>query len=225
MFLALSTLPSSTIVTSNRDRTTGYVSGPAVPSDPDTRDAVLIDPGEDADLFLRRIASERLALRAVWLTHAHLDHIAGVGTVVSRTGVPVYLHPADRSLYDAAPQQGAWLGVAADLQPPPDHELADGDTLEVGGLQFTVKHLPGHSPGSVAIIGHRLAFVGDAVFAGSIGRTDLPGGDAAMLLRGIRDVLLTLPDDTIVLSGHGPETTVGKERRTNPFLTGAARIV
>ncbi len=194
-------------------------------ADPGTRDAVLIDPGEDADLFLRRITAERLTMRAIWLTHAHLDHILGVDAVVTRTGVPVYLHPADRSLYDAAPQQGAWLGLAAGVPPPPDHELADGDTLAVGGLRFTVKHLPGHSLGSVAIIGHGLAFVGDAVFAGSIGRTDLPGGDAATLLRGIRDVLLTLPDDTIVYSGHGPETTVGKERRTNPFLSGAARIV
>jgi glyoxylase-like metal-dependent hydrolase (beta-lactamase superfamily II) len=193
-------------------------------ADPATSEAVLIDPGEEPGLFLGRLAAERLTLRAVWLTHGHLDHILGVDEIVTRTGAPVYLHPADRPLYDAAPQQGAWLGIPAPVPPAPDRELADGDTLSVGKLTFTVRHLPGHSPGGVAIIGHGVAFVGDALFAGSIGRTDLPGGDPETLLRGIRNVLLALPDETVVYSGHGPETTIGEERRTNPFLTGAARI-
>ncbi len=194
-------------------------------SDPKTRDAVLIDPGEDAGLFLERIAADRLNLRAIWLTHAHLDHILGVGPIVEETGVPVYLHPADRSLYDAAPEQGSWLGVPATIPPPPDHDLADGDILQVGSYRFDVRHVPGHSPGGVAIIGYGLAFVGDALFAGSIGRTDLPGGDAQLLLTRIRNVLLALPDETVVYSGHGPETTIGEERRNNPFLNGSARIV
>ncbi|MBI4499630.1 MAG: MBL fold metallo-hydrolase [Gemmatimonadetes bacterium] len=194
-------------------------------ADPASRDAVLIDPGEEADLFLRRLDTEGLTLRAVWLTHAHLDHILGVDRVVTETGVPVYLHPADRPLYDAAPEQGAWLGVRAATPPAPSHALADGDRLPVGQFAFEVRGVPGHSPGGVAFIGQGIAFVGDALFAGSIGRTDLPGGDAALLLRSIRDVLLALPDETVVYAGHGPETTIGSERRNNPFLTGMVKIV
>jgi glyoxylase-like metal-dependent hydrolase (beta-lactamase superfamily II) len=194
-------------------------------ADPATGDAVIIDPGEAADLFLRRVASERLARRAVWLTHAHLDHILGVARVVNETRVPVYLHPADRALYDAAPEQGSWLGLPAETLPAPDRALADGDGLTVGALRFAVRAIPGHSPGSVAFVGHGVAFVGDALFAGSIGRTDLPGGNGPVLLRGIRDVLLTLPDETVVFSGHGPATTIGEERASNPFLTGAVRLV
>jgi glyoxylase-like metal-dependent hydrolase (beta-lactamase superfamily II) len=190
--------------------------------DLEARQAVLIDPGEEADLFLRRLATEGLSLAAVWLTHAHLDHVSGVARIMDERPVPLYLHPADRPLYDAAPQQGAWLGLRADVPPPPDHGLAHGDTVTVGGFSFEVRHVPGHSPGSVAFVGHGWAFVGDALFAGSIGRTDLPGGDYATLIRSIRTELLSLDDETVVYSGHGPETTVGRERRTNPFLTGAA---
>ena len=193
-------------------------------ADPGTARAVLIDPGEEADLFLRRLATEGLSLDAVWLTHAHIDHVLGVERVVSQTGVPVSLHSADRSLYDAAPEQGAWLGLRPEPLPPPDHALGDGEALRVGRLTFMVRHVPGHSPGGVAFVGHGVAFVGDALFAGSVGRTDLPGGDAGTLLASIKDALLTLPDETIVYSGHGPETTIGRERRTNPFLTGAIRI-
>jgi glyoxylase-like metal-dependent hydrolase (beta-lactamase superfamily II) len=194
-------------------------------ADSGTRDAVLIDPGEEAELFLRRLASEHLVLRAVWLTHAHLDHIVGVARVVSDTRVPVYLHPADRALYDAAPEQGSWLGLRVPTLPAPDRPLSDGDHLSLGTLSFVVRAIPGHSPGSVAFIGHGVAFVGDALFAGSIGRTDLPGGNGPALLQGIRDVLLALPDETTVYSGHGPATTVGEERASNPFLTGAVRLV
>lgn len=190
-------------------------------ADPDAREAVLIDPGEEADLFLRRVETEQLTLTAIWLTHAHLDHILGVRAVVERTGVPVYLHPADRPLYDGVAHQGAWLGVRAEQPPAPDHDIAHGETLTVGSLEFEVRHVPGHSPGSVAIIGHGVAFVGDAMFAGSVGRVDLPGGDGAALLASIQEQLLTLADDTVVYSGHGPETTIGVERRANPFLTGA----
>ncbi len=194
-------------------------------ADPDAGAAVLIDPGEEADLFLRRVETERLTLQAIWLTHAHLDHILGVKAVVERTGVPVYLHPADRPLYDGVAQQGAWLGVRAEQPPVPDHEIAHGDILTVGSLDFEVRHVPGHSPGSVAIIGHGVAFVGDAVFAGSVGRVDLPGGDGAGLLASIQEQLLPLADETVVYSGHGPETTIGVERRSNPFLTGAIPLV
>lgn len=193
-------------------------------ADPETRDAVIIDPGEEAESFLRRLAHERLSLHAVWLTHAHLDHILGVRHVVEAKGVPVYLHPSDRPLYEGLAQQGSWLGVRAEGPPPPDHELADGDEVTVGGLTFEVRHVPGHSPGGVAFVGYGIAIVGDALFAGSIGRTDLPGGNAETLLRCIREKLLSLPDETIVYPGHGPETSIGVERRTNPFLTGELRV-
>jgi len=193
--------------------------------DRDVRDAVIVDPGEEADLFLRRLATERVALKAIWLTHSHADHILGVARVREATGVPIYLHPDDRPLYDALPHQSAWLGLDPAVPPAPDHRLAHGMRLDVGGLTFEVRHVPGHSPGHVAFVGHGVAVVGDAVFAGSIGRTDLPGGDTETLLTSIREQLLSLPDETMVYPGHGPETTIGRERLTNPFLTGAVRLM
>jgi glyoxylase-like metal-dependent hydrolase (beta-lactamase superfamily II) len=192
-----------------------------VVADRETGDAALVDPGEEADRFLQTIEGEDLTLRAVWLTHAHLDHVLGVRRIVESTGVPVSLHPDDRRLYDGAAAQGAWFGLTVEPLPPPEHELAHGDRVSIGGLQFEVRHVPGHSPGSVAFVGHGIALVGDAIFAGSVGRVDLPGGDGATLLRSIREQLLTLPDETVVYSGHGPETTIGRERASNPFLTGA----
>ncbi len=194
-------------------------------ADEDAGVAVLIDPGEDVDLFLNRLQTEKLRLGAIWLTHAHVDHIAGVKGVVDRASVPIHLHPDERVLYDGASEQATWLGVRIDAPPPPDHEIHHGDTLTIGGLSFEARLVPGHSPGTVAFIGHGVAIVGDALFAGSIGRTDLPGGDLQTLLRAIREQLLTLPDETIVFPGHGPETTIGAERRNNPFLTGAVRLV
>lgn len=195
-------------------------------ADRDTGDAVLVDPGEEADLFLARLRSERLTLRAVWLTHAHLDHVLGAGRVVAATGVEIWLHPGDRRLYDAAPLQAqAMLGMRLEPLPPPQHDLAHGDVLSVGGCEFGVRHAPGHSPGHVILVGEGVALVGDVIFAGSIGRTDLPGGDAAALFASIRHQVLSLPDETILHPGHGPATTVGRERRTNPFLTGAHGFV
>ena len=187
--------------------------------------AVLIDPGEDAGLFLRRLAAERLTLEAVWLTHAHVDHILGVGRILQERAVPLYLHPTDRLLYDSLPDQAGWFGLEAAPPPPPDHELTDGQRLSLGGLGFEVRHAPGHTPGHVVFVGHGLAIVGDVLFAGSVGRTDLPGGDTAALLASIHERLLPLPDETIVYPGHGPQTTIGQERRTNPFLTGALRLM
>jgi glyoxylase-like metal-dependent hydrolase (beta-lactamase superfamily II) len=186
-------------------------------ADPERREAVVIDPGEEAELFLARLEHERWTPTAVWLTHAHLDHVAGVAALKAATGVPVLLHPADRALYDATPRQAAMFGLSADVPPPPDGELAEGQRLSVGDCAFEVLHTPGHSRGSVTFVGHGMAFTGDALFAGSIGRTDLPGGDTETLLRSIREKLFALPDATVVLSGHGPETTIGAEKRTNPF--------
>jgi len=188
-------------------------------ADRDRGEAVLVDPGEEADLFLARLDTERLALTGIWLTHGHLDHVMGVGRVVERAGVPVWLHPADRPLYDAVPQQAAsLLGIEIPPPPAPDYDLADGDAVRVGDAVFDVLHVPGHSPGHVAFVVPGAAVSGDVLFAGSIGRTDLPGGSAETLLRSIRERLAVLPDDTVVYPGHGPATTIGSEKATNPFL-------
>ena len=186
----------------------------------ETMEAVLIDPGEEAELFLRRLDHENFVLKSVWLTHGHLDHVDGVKQIVDETGAEVFLHPDDRELYDRLVQQGAAWGLHPQNPPPPDHDLAHGDELRVGESSFSVLHVPGHSMGGVAFLGYGVVFVGDALFAGSIGRTDLPGGDTETLLTSIREQLLSLPDETVVYPGHGPETTVGAERRTNPFLKG-----
>lgn len=188
-----------------------------------TRRAVIVDPGEEPSLFLAELDTRGWSLQAIWLTHAHLDHIMGVRAVKAATGVPVFLHPADRALYEALPRQGEWMGVPLEAPPPPDVELADGATLRLGGHEFLVRHTPGHSPGSVSFLGPGVVLGGDVLFNGSIGRTDLPGGDFPTLMQSIHTVFLALPDSTIVYSGHGPETTIGVERMTNPFLTGAYR--
>jgi hydroxyacylglutathione hydrolase len=193
-------------------------------ADPRSGDAVMVDPGEEPGMFLAELDTRRWTLRAIWLTHAHIDHILGVAAVKRATGAPVYLHPGDRPLYDALPEQGAWFGIRTDPPPPPDQPLVPGQQLTVGGLEFTVRHTPGHSPGSVSFLGQGTIFGGDVLFNGSIGRTDLPGGDFATLMRSIQRDFLSLPDSTVVRSGHGPETTVGIERLTNPFLTGAYRL-
>lgn len=184
--------------------------------------AVVIDPGEEAERILARLKGRDVA--AILLTHAHLDHIGAVASLAEATGAPVYLHPADRFLYEAAAEHGRMFGVHVEAPPTPDFELADGDELAFGGgrggdrIELAVRHTPGHSPGHVVFIGDGIAFVGDCVFAGSIGRTDLPGGDTATLLASIRRHILSLPPDTVLYPGHMGPTTVGAEARTNPFL-------
>jgi glyoxylase-like metal-dependent hydrolase (beta-lactamase superfamily II) len=165
-------------------------------------------------------------VKAILLTHAHLDHVTGVGRAKAALGVPVWLHRADKFLYDATVEQGRMFGLKLEQPPPVDEFYRPDAKLSFGEYVVDVLETPGHCPGGVCLaIGRagspeRELFVGDTLFAGSIGRTDLPGGDAEGLLRSIRTVLLVFPDDTPVHSGHGPDTTVGAERRTNPFLNG-----
>jgi len=183
--------------------------------------AVLVDPGEEAHVFLARLRTERLRLTGIWLTHAHLDHVAGVGAVKAELDVPVWLHPADRALYDGVPDQARWLlGTEFDPLPPPDRETVPGEPVQIGAHAFEVRFVPGHSPGSVAFVHEGAILSGDVLFAGSVGRVDLPGANGPTLIESIRREILSLPDDTIVYPGHGPATTVGRERQTNPFLTG-----
>ncbi len=186
----------------------------------ETGKCALVDPGAEAGRLLRAAANEKAEVESVLLTHAHLDHIGGVAEAKRETGVPVYLHPADVPLYKAAPEQAISFGMHMEAQPDPDEELDGGQVIEVGASRLEVRHTPGHSPGHVSLVGDGFALVGDCVFAGSIGRTDLPGGDYRTLIESIQEQLLTLPDETVLYSGHGPATTVGRERATNPFLTG-----
>ena len=189
-----------------------------------SRECVVIDPGEEAGLILRRITEAGVRPVAIWVTHAHLDHVMGVPRLSRETRAPIYLHPADRELYDHVIQQGLAFGIRVESLPPPDREFVPGETVRVGTVGFTVRHAPGHSPGSVCLVGDGVVFTGDVLFAGSIGRTDLPGADFDTLIRSIERELLVLPDSTMVYSGHGPETTVGRERGTNPFLAGVHRV-
>jgi glyoxylase-like metal-dependent hydrolase (beta-lactamase superfamily II) len=184
------------------------------------KDAVAIDPGNSVPPLLRTLEQEGCQIAAVLLTHAHLDHIEGVSRLVRETRAPVYLHPADRFLYDHAAQQAQQFGMRMDTPPPVDHALQHGQRLDIGKVSYEVRHVPGHSPGHVIfhVADATCAFVGDVVFQGSIGRTDLPGGDFTQLISGIRTHVLSLPDGTVLYPGHGPETNVGHERTTNPFL-------
>jgi len=188
-------------------------------------ECAIVDPGEEAGMILHKVAATGARPIGIWLTHAHLDHVLGVPQVARETGAPIYLHPADKPLYDAVPDQAAWFGLPKPPRlPAPDQAFSHGGTITVGSARFDVRHTPGHSPGSVCLVGPGVVIGGDVLFAGSIGRTDLPGGDFETLIGSIERELLPLADETIVYSGHGPETTVGRERRSNPFLTGAFRI-
>lgn len=184
-----------------------------------TREGAVIDPGGDPDPILAAIDAEGLTIRYILNTHAHFDHMAANEALCAATGAPLGLHPADSALL-ALGGGGKWFGFTSISSPDPTLELYDGQVLRLGELQMTVLHTPGHSPGHVAFYlpDEAALFSGDALFQRSIGRTDLPGGDPATLLDSIHDKLLTLPDETMVYPGHGPATTIGAERRHNPFL-------
>lgn len=191
----------------------------------DTREGVLVDPGYEVEQLLEVVRAKALQVRYILLTHAHLDHITGVARARQVLNAPVWLHEADNFLYAAIVQQGLAFGLRTEPQPAVDAFYQGDEPLRFGRHAIWIRHTPGHSPGGVCLVvgredrTDRVLIVGDTLFEGSIGRTDLPGGDMATLLRSIREVLLTFPDETAVYSGHGQATTIGRERRGNPYLT------
>jgi glyoxylase-like metal-dependent hydrolase (beta-lactamase superfamily II) len=192
----------------------------------DTREGVVIDPGDEVDQLIAAAESHQLKIRYILLTHAHLDHISGVTQAKQAFDAPVMLHRDDLFLYEAAPEQGRMFGFTVSPQPEPDSFYEPQQVIPFGRLEARVHHTPGHCPGGVCleigtagVPGTKL-FVGDTLFAGSIGRTDLPGGDLSTLMKSIRQVLFKFPDESEVYSGHGPVTTIGEEKRTNPFVGG-----
>lgn len=180
--------------------------------------AAIVDPGATTRRILDDAAALGARVEQILLTHAHVDHVEGVALAKAETGAPVLLHADDRGLYGAAPQQAQWFGLHMDPLPPLDGPLEHGGTVRVGDCPLGVRWAPGHAPGHVILVGEGAALVGDVIFAASIGRTDLPGGDFGTLMRSIHEQVLTLPDETVLFTGHGPATTVGRERATNPFL-------
>lgn len=183
--------------------------------------AVVVDPGAEAGRIVSALDEWGAEPTAILLTHGHMDHVGAVAALVREFDVPVHLHPDDRTLYDGAPEHAAAWGLEIAQPPPPDRELTHGQTVREAGIELEVRHAPGHSPGGVVFVVDGHAFVGDCVFAGSVGRVDLPGGDGDTLLASIREQILGLPAGTVLWPGHGPKTTVEREARTNPFLAGA----
>jgi hydroxyacylglutathione hydrolase len=196
--------------------------------DPLTREALVIDPGDEVTRIMDLLGRHKLTVIAIVSTHAHIDHVGGLSRLHRYTGAPVLMHQEDLPLYQAMEMQAAFLGVAAPEITAIDNLLKEGDTLRWGNYEARVIHTPGHTPGSVCLYVPQEAgtitlvapqlYAGDTLFAGSIGRTDLWGGSMPQIMDSLRSKLLQLPDSTIVYPGHGPATTIAKERHTNPFL-------
>lgn len=187
-----------------------------------THEAMVVDPGDNIPEILSRLQKHGLTLRQIVVTHAHIDHVGGAAQLRKLTGAPVVMNQQDLGLLRMMEMQAGWLGVPTPEVAPPDASAEDGLTVGLATLPALVLHTPGHTPGSICLLFHfndqHLLLAGDTLFAGSIGRTDLPGGDGKQILRSLRERLLVLPDMTRVVPGHGPETTIGEERQSNPFL-------
>jgi len=184
----------------------------------DENSAAIIDPGDEALLLLNFIQEKKLTIEYIVLTHAHIDHIIGVRVIKNATGALIMLHPEDEFLYNGLVNQAEWFGYPAESAPPVDKYLYDNQILNIGKHHIKIIHTPGHTPGGVSFLIENNLFCGDTLFEGSIGRTDLEGGDYDKLIQSIKQKLFILPDDTIVYPGHGPPTTIGREKMFNPFL-------
>lgn len=186
-----------------------------------SRDAAVIDPGGELPRLLAAVQERGLTLRAIWLTHAHIDHAGGTGQLAREQGLPIIgPHRGDQFWIDGLAQQSKMFGFPAAETFEPDRWLEDGDTVQIGEETLSVRHCPGHTPGHVVFhcASAQRAFVGDVLFAGSIGRTDFPGGNHQQLLDSIRERLWPMGDDTVFIPGHGPESSIGTERRSNPYV-------
>jgi len=188
--------------------------------DEQTREGLVVDPGDDIDAVLEIIQRHGLAVKAIVITHAHIDHIGGAQKLKAATGAPVYMNPNDDGLRRMMEVQAAWLGMRPPEPVEVDTEAKDGDRLTVGTTEVHVLHTPGHTQGSISLWlpSEGKLVAGDTLFRDSIGRTDLPGGDSRQILRSIHEKLLTLPEETVVIAGHGPNTTIGREKQVNPFV-------
>jgi hydroxyacylglutathione hydrolase len=182
-----------------------------------THQAAVIDPGGDADQILMALAKEKLTVQAIINTHGHFDHVSANKRLKEVTNAPLMVHQLDAAMLVHLSQSAASWGLRAEDSPQPDRLLSEGDTIDVGRIQFKVLHTPGHTPGGISLYADSAVFVGDTLFAGSIGRTDFPGGDYDTLIASIQKKLFALPDETNVYTGHMESTTIGREKRTNPF--------
>ena len=189
--------------------------------DEQAREAIVIDPGDDVTHIHKRLTEQGLTLKQILITHAHIDHVGGALRLKRFTGAPIFLNEEDLPLLQMMGTQAAWLGVGIPETAPPDSGLTDGQTVGLEHYTAKVLHTPGHTQGSICLhfVPLNLLIAGDTLFAGSIGRTDLPGGNYDQIMDSLRSRVLVLPDETTVIPGHGPQTSIGRERRGNPFLT------
>lgn len=186
--------------------------------DEKTNEAIVIDPGDDGQDILHLVNNKGLKVKYVINTHAHFDHVGANQVLKEATGAELLVHEGDSKLLGATASQARMFGMTAPSSPKADRFVKHGDVIQAGAVSLKVLHTPGHSAGGISLAGEGVVFTGDALFAGSIGRTDLMGGDLTTLITAIKEHLMTLPDDTVVLSGHGPQSTIGEERRDNPYL-------